>query len=217
MRFSPSPAASSFPTENNWQRMAVATLVCVWDCLCISKQIFMRFWKKSWSGIIVAGDTERHWKHQQAFLTKPKKFLKCETQCERGGKKKKREEKKKKTPLTSPKPKLYSCEAKGALWRQTVKSTPCNGEFLQSENTQVRNFFLFSWPGKIVFDILEGIRKKNFESEWTSLTAFSPSLPLGKRIFSDRMLSCLKMLFPAIHYFSGNFLSHFWRLISLIY
>lgn len=151
MRFSPSPAASSFPTENNWQRMAVATLVCVWDCLCISKQIFMRFWKKSWSGIIVAGDTERHWKHQQAFLTKPKKFLKCETQCERGGKKKKREEKKKETPLTSPKPKLYSCEAKGALWRQTVKSTPCNGEFLQSENTQVRNFFSFlmTWKNSL--------------------------------------------------------------------
>lgn len=59
----------------------------------------------------------------------------------------------------SPQHKPYSCEAKGALWRQTVMLTPFSWDLLPSEEMQVW-IFLSSCSAKNVFDILEGIRRK---------------------------------------------------------
>lgn len=51
---------------------------------------------------------------------------------------------------------------------------------------------------KKVFDILEGIRRKKKkmekESEWTSLTAFSPSLPLGKSAGTNLCSCCVELV-----------------------
>lgn len=196
MRLAPSPAASSFPTENNWQRMAVATLVCVWERESLSlylKAYFYEVLERSGSGIIVAGDTERHWKHQQAFLTKPKKFVKCKTQCERRGGKKRRKEKIK--PSNLPQTQTLQLRSQRSPLKTDSKVDSLQRRVLAIREHTSENFFFPHDLEKKSLIFWRELGKKKIESEWTSLTAFSPFLPLGKRIFSDRMLSCLKMFF----------------------
>lgn len=179
--------------DREWQLQPLC--VCERERLSLYlKAYFYEVLERSWSGIIVAGDTERHWKHQQAFLTKPKKFVKCKTQCERRGEKKKRRKEKSK-PTNLPQSQTLQLWSQRSPLKTDSKVDSLQRRVLAITEHTSENLFLSSWPGKKVFDILEGIRKKKIESEWTSLTAFSPSLPLGKRIFSDRILSCLKMLF----------------------
>lgn len=137
---------------------------------------------------------------------------------------KKIKDKKKKN--LSPQHKPYSCEAKGALWRQTVMLTPFSWDLLPSKEMQVW-IFLSSCSAKkkslIFWRELEGKKKKEKESEWTSLTAFSPSLPLGKSAGTNLCSCCVELVrysltecFPVRKYtFAWHYL-YFWKFLVFL-
>lgn len=118
------------------------------------------------------------------------------------------------------------------LWsKRSPLKTDRDADSLQLRSLAIRgdasvNFSLLMLCQKKVFDILEGIRrkkKKEKESEWTSLTAFSPSLPLGKSAGTNLCSCCVELVrysltecFPVRKYtFAWHYL-YFWKFLVFL-